>query len=53
MGRRRARGRELLVWHRDFRRLWMGHTLSQFGSQISVLAIPLAALVTLRASGLE
>ena len=33
------------LWrHRDFRRLWGGETVSELGSQVSVLAIPLCAL---------
>jgi hypothetical protein len=31
----------------DFRRLWPGHTISQFGTQIGLLAIPLTAAITL------
>ena len=34
---------------RDFRRLWLGHTISQFGTQIGMLALPLTAAVTLDA----
>ncbi len=37
----------------DFRRLWVGETISQFGSQVSLLAIPYLATVLLRASALE
>jgi MFS family permease len=37
----------------DFRRLWIGHTISQFGSQIGMLAIPLTAAITLDASTFE
>lgn len=36
--------------HRDFRRLWAAQTLSVFGSQITVLALPLTAVLTLDAS---
>jgi MFS family permease len=36
--------------NRDFRRLWFGSTVSWFGSQIGELALPLLAIVTLRAS---
>jgi len=39
------------VWaSRDFRRLWLGSTVSWFGSEIGELALPLLALVTLSAS---
>lgn len=36
-----------LVWHRDFRLLWAGDTISQLGSQVSVLALPLVAVLYL------
>jgi len=36
--------------HRDFRRLWIGDSLSQLGSQIGVLAVPLVAITTLSAT---
>lgn len=40
-----------MLWsNRDFRRLWAAQTVSQFGSQISGLALPLVAIVTLDAS---
>ena len=39
------------VWaSRDFRRLWLGSTVSWFGAEIGELALPLLALVTLSAS---
>lgn len=39
------------LWgHRDFLRLWSGDAISQFGNQISALAIPLIAVLTLDAS---
>ena len=39
------------LWHhRDFRRLWIGETVSQFGSAISTLALPLVAILVLHAS---
>ncbi|MEU8378336.1 MFS transporter [Streptosporangium sp. NPDC048865] len=42
------------LWrNQDFLRLWTGQTLSQFGSQISYVAIPLIAVVTLGASATE
>ncbi len=48
-----GRGRISRLWrddlwrNHDFARLWWGQTLSQIGSQVSVVAIPLIALGTL------
>lgn len=36
--------------HPDFRRLWAAQTISEVGSQVSLLAVPLIAIVSLRAS---
>jgi MFS family permease len=42
------------LWsHQDFLKLWTGQTISEFGSQISALAIPLLAAITLHASAFE
>jgi MFS family permease len=39
------------LWrHGEFVKLWTGQTISQFGSQVSQLAIPLAAALVLNAS---
>jgi MFS family permease len=39
------------LWrHADFRRLWIGETVSQFGSAVSGLALPLVAILVLHAS---
>jgi MFS family permease len=39
------------LWHhRDFRRLWIGETVSQFGSNVSTLALPLTAILVVHAS---
>ncbi len=39
------------LWrHPDFLKLWAGQTVSQVGSQITVLALPLTAALTLHAS---
>lgn len=39
------------LWrHPDFRTLWIGATISNFGSAITSLALPLTAVVTLQAS---
>lgn len=37
----------------DFRRLWVGETVSQFGTMISGLALPLVAIVVLHATTFE
>ena len=42
--------RSRLYRHADFRRLWVGQTVSQFGSQVSTLALPLVAVLGLHAS---
>jgi MFS family permease len=42
------------LWaHKDFLKLWTGQTISEFGSQVSQLAIPWVALVTLNATAFE
>ena len=42
------------LWrHPDFLRLWSAQTISQFGSQVSQLALPLAAILILDASAFE
>ncbi len=39
------------LWqHRDFRRLWAGQTVSMFGSMVSNIAIPFAAIIELDAT---
>jgi MFS family permease len=45
--------RPSLLRHPDFLKLWVGDTISQFGSQISFLAIPLTAAVLLGAAPFE
>ncbi|MDH6137817.1 MFS family permease [Kitasatospora sp. MAA4] len=38
------------LWrHADFRRLWVGETVSQFGATVSQLALPLVAILVLHA----
>jgi MFS family permease len=44
---------ELLRDHDDFRRLWLAQTVSQIGGQITYLALPLTAALTLAASPVE
>jgi MFS family permease len=42
------------LWsHQDFLKLWTGQTISEFGSQVSALGIPLLAVVSLHASPFE
>jgi MFS family permease len=42
------------LWHHlDFRRVWIGETVSQFGTQITFLALPLVAILVLHASTFE
>src|SRR5437868_1540943 len=39
------------LWrHPDFLKLWAGQTVSEFGSQFSLLALPLVAIYSLHAS---
>jgi MFS family permease len=38
---------------RDFRRFWVGETISLFGDQITLLALPLVGVLTLNASAAE
>jgi MFS family permease len=47
---RRPRG----LWlHRDFRAFWGAETISQFGSQVTFLALPLVAILVLRESAFK
>ncbi len=48
-----ARPPETLFRHPDFRKLWSAETVSQFGTQVSVLAIPLVAILIVNASAFE
>ena len=42
------------LWsHRDFMKMWTGQTISQFGSSISELALPIIAVRLLHASAFE
>ena len=50
---RSLRPRGGLWGHADFLKLWTGQTISEFGSQISALAIPWLAAVELHASPFE
>ena len=48
-----VRQRSALWQHADFRRLWVGETVSQFGSMVSQLALPLVAILVVHASTFE
>ena len=42
------------LWrHPDFMKLWLGGTISRFGSQITFLALPLTAVIALDATPLQ
>jgi len=42
------------LWHHlDFRRLWIGETVSQFGTMVSQIALPLVAILIVHASTFE
>ncbi len=49
----RGRGTAGLWGHRDFMLLWGGQTLSEMGSAVTTLALPLVAVVILKASTLQ
>jgi MFS family permease len=42
-----------LAQERDFRNLWAAETVSQLGSQVSQIALPLVAIIVLKASAFE
>ncbi|GII26063.1 MFS transporter [Planosporangium mesophilum] len=42
-----------LLRHHDFRQLFVADTISQFGTQVSILALPLIAVLVLHADPLE
>ncbi len=42
--------KESLVFHRDFRRLWTGDAMSQFGTNVTAVALPLLAVTGLHAT---
>ena len=48
-----APGERSLWRHRDFRRLWSAETISQLGTQVTLLALPLIAILILRANPFE
>src|SRR5262245_31619303 len=47
------RSRPSLWHHGDFLKLWGGETVSQLGTQVTVLALPLTAIITLGAGPRE
>jgi MFS family permease len=51
-GTHRKRSSKLIA-HRGFQRLWFGQSVSEFGSQITTLAMPLAAVLVLHASAFQ
>jgi MFS family permease len=53
LGQRPPRRRGGLWHHLAFRRLWIGETVSQFGTMISQLALPLVAILVVHASTFE
>jgi len=42
--------RRSLAFHRNFRQLWIGDALGQFGAQLALLALPIFAVEQLRAT---
>lgn len=42
--------RRSLAFHRNFRQLWIGDALGQFGAQLAILALPIYAVVHLEAT---
>src|SRR5215475_3556070 len=51
MDEKRVRSQCAGLWrHPDFLKLWAGQTISLFGSQITALALPLTAVLTLQAT---
>jgi MFS family permease len=54
MGQQAREGDAGSLWrHGDFLKLWGGETISVFGTQVTVLALPLTAVLTLGASASE
>jgi MFS family permease len=53
MATEKAAARPSLWRHRDFVKLWTGETISQFGTQVSQLAIPLIAALILKVTPFE
>jgi MFS family permease len=51
--RRLDPGARSLWRHADFLKLWTGQTISQFGTQFTLLALPLIAILLLKANAME
>jgi hypothetical protein len=50
----RARFRFSGLWHHpDFLKFWAGQTVSMVGTRVTVLALPLTAILTLHASPIQ
>lgn len=45
--------RSSLAFHHDFRQLWIGDSISQIGTQVSLIALPYIAVTILNATPLE
>jgi len=45
--------RRSLMFHHDFRQLWIGDSVSQFGTQVSLIALPYLAVTVLGADEFE
>ncbi|GHO57654.1 hypothetical protein [Ktedonobacter robiniae] len=42
------------LWHhKDFLKFWTGETISAFGSQVTVFALPITAALTLHATAIQ
>ena len=50
VGPRHSRPADGLLWHRDFRLLWGGETVSWLGNYMAIVAMPLLAVDVLHAS---
>lgn len=50
---RRLPGLPAVLRGREFRRFWLGETVSLFGDQITLIALPLVAVLSLHASAAQ
>lgn len=52
--KRRWRAGPRSLWrHSDFLKLWTGETISQFGTQVTLLGLPLIAIILLKANAFQ